>query len=123
MSSKFSKQTEELQKSQDRLKKFRDLLGRIETADDNIKALWTEIYDNANADRERASMLYTDLFMDVKGSAEKHGLYGTQMAKYLERMCKSNDQLLRLAEMIERVERQAGEVDVNDIFDKIKEEE
>jgi len=122
MSSKFSKQTEELQKSQDRLKKFRDLLGRIETADDNIKALWTEIYDNANADRERASMLYTDLFMDVKGSAEKHGLYGTQMAKYLERMCKSNDQLLRLAEMIERVERQAGEVDVNDIFDKIKEE-
>ena len=99
MSSKFSKQTEELQKSQDRLKKFRDLLGRIETADDNIKALWTEIYDNANADRERASMLYTDLFMDVKGSAEKHGLYGTQMAKYLERMCKSNDQLLRLAEM------------------------
>ena len=122
MSSKFSKQTEELQKSQDRLKKFRDLLGRIETADDNIKALWTEIYDNANADRERASMLYTDLFMDVKGSAEKHGLYGTQMAKYLERMCNSNDQLLRLAEMIERVERQAGEVDVNDIFDKIKEE-
>ena len=122
MSSKFSKQAEELQKSQDRLKKFRDLLGRIETADDNIKALWTEIYDNANADRERASMLYTDLFMDVKGSAEKHGLYGTQMAKYLERMCKSNDQLLRLAEMIERVERQAGEVDVNDIFDKIKEE-
>jgi CII-binding regulator of phage lambda lysogenization HflD len=123
MSSTFSKQSDELQKSQERLKKFRDLLDRIESADDNVKSLWAEIYDNATADRERASMLYTDLFMDVKGSAEKHGLYGTQMAKYLERMCKSNDQLLRLAEMIERVERQVGEVDVNDIFDKIKEDE
>ncbi len=121
MDSTFSKQADELQKTQARLKKFGDLLDRIETADDNIKALWSEIYENATTDRERASMLYTDIFMDVKGSPEKHGLYGVQMTKYLERMCKSNDQLIRLAEMIERAERNAIEVNTDDIFSKIKE--
>ncbi len=121
MDSTFSKQADELQKTQERLKKFGDLLDRIETADDNIKALWSEIYENATTDRERASMLYTDIFMDVKGSPEKHGLYGVQMTKYLERMCKSNDQLIRLAEMIERAERNAIEVNTDDIFSKIKE--
>ena len=122
MSSKFSKQTGELQKTQEKLKKFGDLLDKIESVDSNIKALWVEIYENATSDRERASMLYTDIFMDVKGSPEKHGLYGIQMTKYLERMCKSNDQLIRMAEMIERTERNVTQVNANDIFDRITEE-
>jgi hypothetical protein len=122
MDSTFSKQTDELQKTQERLRKFGDLLDRIASTDENIKALWIEIYENATTDRERASMLYTDIFMDVKGSPEKHGLYGVQMTKYLERMCKSNDQLIRLAEMIERAESNAIEINTDDIFSKIKEE-
>ena len=122
MSSKFSKQVGELQQAQEKLKKFGDLLDKIESVDSNIKALWAEIYENATSDRERASMLYTDIFMDVKGSPEKHGLYGTQMTKYLERMCKSNDQLIRLAEMIERIDRNVTQVNANDIFDRITEE-
>ncbi len=101
MTSKFSKQTEELQKTQQKLKKFGKLLDKIDSADSNIKELWAEIYENATSDRERASMLYTDIFMDIKGSPEKHGLYGVQMTKYLERMCKCNDQLIRMAEMID----------------------
>ena len=119
--STFSKQVEKLQDAQDRLKKFGDLLEKIDVTDSNIKALWREIYENATADRERASMLYTDIFMDVKGSPEKHGLYGVQMSKYLERMCKSNDQLIRLAEMIDRAQRNASVVDSEDIFAKISE--
>ncbi len=122
MDSKFSKKTEELHKTQEKLKKFGDLLEKIEDVDSNVKSLWLEIYQNATADRERASMLYTDIFMDVRGSPEKHGLYGVQMTKYLERMCKSNDQLLRLTEMIERVERASAGVDANDIFEKITED-
>jgi len=39
----------------------------------------------------------------------------------LERMCKSNDQLIRLAEMIERVDRQDTSVNADDIFSKITE--
>ncbi len=119
--STFSKQVDKLQTTQDKLKRFGDLLEKIDAADSNIKALWHEIYENAAGDRERASMLYTDIFMDVKGSPEKHALYGVQLTKYLERMCKSNDQLLRLAEMIDRSNRDASAMDTDDIFTKISE--
>ncbi len=121
MDSKFSSKVDNLQKTEEKLKKFGNLLDKIDGADNNIKALWLEIYENAIADRERASMLYTDIFIDVRGTPEKHGLYGVQLTKYLERMCKSNDQLIRLAEMIERVDRQDTSVNADDIFSKITE--
>tara|TARA_A100001011_G_scaffold399612_1_gene509105 strand:- start:1389 stop:1754 length:366 start_codon:yes stop_codon:yes gene_type:complete len=119
MDSKFSDKVDDLQKTEEKLKKFGSILEKIEGADSNVKALWLEIYENANADRERASMLYTDIFMDVRGTPEKHGIYGVQLTKYLERMCKSNDQLIRLAEMIERAERQSVAVNADDIFSQI----
>ncbi len=119
MDSKFSNKVGNLQETEEKLKKFGNLLDKIEGADNNIKALWLEIYENATADRERASMLYTDIFIDVRGTPEKHGIYGVQMTKYLERMCKSNDQLIRLAEMIERAERQDATVNADDIFNQI----
>lgn len=119
MDSKFSNKVSNLQETEEKLKKFGNLLDKIEGTDDNIKALWLEIYENATADRERASMLYTDIFIDVRGTPEKHGIYGVQMTKYLERMCKSNDQLIRLAEMIERAERQEAVVSADDIFNQI----
>lgn len=119
MDSKFSNKVGNLQETEEKLKKFGNLLDKIEGTDNNIKALWLEIYENATADRERASMLYTDIFIDVRGTPEKHGIYGVQMTKYLERMCKSNDQLIRLAEMIERAERQDATVNADDIFNQI----
>lgn len=119
MDSKFSNKVSNLQETEEKLKKFGNLLDKIEGTDNNIKALWLEIYENATADRERASMLYTDIFIDVRGTPEKHGIYGVQMTKYLERMCKSNDQLIRLAEMIERAERQDATVNADDIFNQI----
>ena len=119
MDSKFSNQASELQKTQESLARFGDLLTKIELVDENVKVLWMEIYENATTDRERASMLYTDLFMDVKGSPEKHAIHGSTLTKYLERMCKSNDQLLRLAEMIERVERTSAGTSTDDIFQQI----
>jgi hypothetical protein len=122
MDSKFSSKVDSLQKTEEKLKKFGNLLDKIGGVDNNIKALWLEIYENAVADRERASMLYTDIFMDVRGVPEKHGLYGIQLTKYLERMCKSNDQLIRLAEMVERVDREETSVNADDIFSKITEE-
>lgn len=119
MNSKFSNKVNNLQETEEKLKKFGNLLDKIEGTDDNIKALWLEIYENATADRERASMLYTDIFIDVRGVPEKHGIYGVQMTKYLERMCKSNDQLIRLAEMIERADRQGAAISTDDIFNQI----
>jgi hypothetical protein len=55
--------------------------------------IWSEIYDNSNQDREKASMLITNLWKEITTDPEKHALYGTTISKYLERMSKSNDQL------------------------------
>ena len=41
------------------------------------------------------------------------------MAKYLERMSKSNDQILRLAELISKSEEQQAIINPDEIFDKI----
>ena len=67
-------------------------------------------------------MLYTDLYREVKGNPGNHTVHGTNMSKYLERMCKSNDQLLRLAEIVERTARTEIEINPDDVFEKIKAE-
>ena len=80
--------------------------------------IWTEIYQNAFQDREKASMLVTNLWKEITADPEKHALYGTTMTKYLERMSKSNDQILRLAELIAK-EEESNEISPDDIFNKI----
>ena len=41
------------------------------------------------------------------------------MSKYLERMCRSNDQILKLAELISKEEEKADAISEDDIFNKI----
>ena len=53
-------------------------------------------------------------------SQADHVLNGPLMSKYLERMSKSNDQILRLAELIAK-EEPDGEINMDDIFNKIGE--
>ena len=44
---------------------------------------------------------------------------GPTLSKYLERMNKSNDQLIKLAELIAKEEERSDSVDPDDIFKKI----
>jgi hypothetical protein len=44
---------------------------------------------------------------------------GSVMSKYMERMSKSNDQILKLAELISKEEEKAEVVSDDDIFSKI----
>jgi hypothetical protein len=83
--------------------------------------IWSEIYQNAFQDREKASMLVTNLWKEITTDPEKHALYGTTITKYLERMSKSNDQLVKLAELMGRSEtsEQEEEVDIDDVYDKM----
>ena len=83
--------------------------------------VWKEIYANATQDREKASMLVTNLWKEITTDPEKHALYGTTITKYLERMNKSNDQLVKLAELMGRSEtsEQEEEVDIDDVYDKM----
>tara|TARA_A100001011_G_C13540442_1_gene528256 strand:- start:27 stop:344 length:318 start_codon:yes stop_codon:yes gene_type:complete len=84
--------------------------------------IWNEIYQNAFQDREKASMLVTNLWKEITADPEKHVLYGTTMTKYLERMSKSNDQLVKLAELMQRSDTEVveEEVDLDDVYKKIE---
>jgi hypothetical protein len=55
--------------------------------------------------------------MQDKGNAANHNILGPVIAKYLERMSRANDQILKLAELVAREE----ETDINpdSIFDSI----
>jgi len=96
-------------------------LNSIDDIDDKKKLLWSEIYQNAIDDRENASILFTDTLLQVKGNAANHNILGPVVAKYLERMSRANDQILKLAELVAREDSKS--LDPNAIFDKISSEE
>ena len=98
---------------------FSDLLDKISSLEDKKKLLWKEIYENALSDRENAHTLYTDLYLKMQGSQSDHLAVGSIMAKYLERMCKSNEQILKLADLIAREESKATKIDADDMFSAI----
>lgn len=104
-------------KSENKIKNFADILDELQTTEEKKKMLWKEIYENALDDREQARMLFTELFLESQGSATNHLNFGPLMAKYLERMNKSNDQILRLAELIAKEEDKPMNVD--DIFSQM----
>ena len=106
-------------KLEEKLKEFSDLLDNLSTTEDKKKALWKEVYENAVSDRERASILFTEAFKSMSGGTSDHTTMGTIMSKYLERMCKSNEQILKLAELISREETKAAKIDIDDMFSAI----
>lgn len=87
-------------KTQEDLATFSDLLDSIDTVDPRLKLLWKQIYENALVDRRNAYVIWMDLLMVVHGNPEQHVIHGDHLAKYLERMSKSADQMLKLAELV-----------------------
>ena len=112
---KFMDRVEEIE---GKISKFSELLDSLENTEDKKKLLWREIYENSLSDRESARILLTDLLFQTRGNLANHGTYGSILSKYLERMSKSNDQILRLAELIAKEEERA--VDINDIYGQIE---
>ena len=118
---KIDKWFDKLQKTDEKVKDFSDLLESIEAVTDKKKLLWKEIYQNAVIDRHNAGMLFTDAYKSMQPGVTEHVTLGTTLTKYLERMCKSNEQILRLAEMISKNEQQASQINAEDVFTKISE--
>lgn len=106
---------------EEKIKNFSDILDDLTSTEDKKKLLWKEIYDNAVTDRERAGILFTEAYKSMGQSASDHASLGTVMSKYLERMCKSNDQILSLADLINKAEEKEKQVDPDDLFGKILE--
>ena len=107
-------------KTESKIEKFSDLLDSLSNTQDKKKLLWKEVYENALTDRENAGVLFTDLLVQSSGNSANHTVFGPIMSKYLERMAKSNDQILRLAELIAK-EEEGDQVNMDDIFKKIGE--
>ena len=88
----------------DKLTDFSDLLDNLTNTEDKKKLLWKEAYQNALDDRESASLLLNDLLVTIPGNSANHSTHGTLATKYLERLSKCNDQILKLAELVAKEE-------------------
>jgi CO dehydrogenase/acetyl-CoA synthase beta subunit len=100
----------------ERVHEFNNLLEGIDNLDDKKKALWKEIYENAVTDRQNAYLVYTELLKKVLGNAAEHAIHGATIAKYLERMSKSNDQIIKLAELIAAEQEKAEKINKDDLY-------
>lgn len=98
---------------------FGEMLASIEALEDKKKYLWKEIYENAIVDRMNAYMLFTDVYSSMSGDKADHVTLGPMMAKYIERMNKANDQLLKLADLIAKEEEKAAQIDPDNLFAQI----
>jgi len=121
MSKKKSDLFKRIEDGEGRIKQFGDLLDELETTDEKKKMLWKQIYTNAVEDRESASMLYSQLLTAMAIDVQGHINSGPMLTKYLEKMGKSNDQLIKLAEMIAASDKNKND-SPEDMFNAIGDE-
>ena len=115
----MEKQNKKINKQEEKIQNFSDLLDSLSKTEDKKKLLWKEAYQNALDDRESANILLTDLLKVSLNNSSNHLQFGTLMSKYLERMSKSNDQILKLAELIAKEQEATETVSDDEIFSKI----
>lgn len=116
---KISKNIDKNGKKEEAIKNFSDILDNIGTLENKKKMLWKEIYENALEDREKSKMMFNDAYISMQGGINEHMNIGAIMSKYIERMSKSNDQILKLAELIAKEEEKEETISDDDIFSKI----
>lgn len=105
------------------LSDFNDLLDTLASTEDKQKALWRQIYENALTDRMNAYLVWTDLYREVKGKPAEHAIHGQNLSRYMERMSKANDQLLKLAELVGNAKKKdSPEITEDDIYSELEKE-
>ncbi|MAF25527.1 hypothetical protein CL634_08150 [bacterium] len=104
-----------------KIEDFKQVLTSIHKNESKTKVLWLEIYENAVTDRENAYILFHEAYTTMMKSTAEHIATGPILNKYLERMNKANDQLLKLAELVAKAEENLTKIDPDDLFSQIKE--
>ena len=109
-------------KNNELLREFDELLDSMDSASTKEKILWRQIYDNAITDRSNANLCFLDLYPHLQDNIDNHMTHGMQAVQYLTRMEKSNDQLIKLATLIQKaMENQPEEsIDSNSIFEELQ---
>ena len=117
----YTKRLEDQEKKYNKLQNFSDILDNLSTTEEKKKLLWKEIYENALEDREKAKILFNDCYQSMTSATiADHVSAGQVMSKYLERMSKSNDQILKLAELIANAEEKQETISEDEVFFKIQ---
>ena len=101
---------------------FSSLINEISSIEEKQKSLWKQIYENAVQDRKNAYIMWSDLYVHVHASANDHAVHGQNLSRYMERMSKANDQILKLAELVANAAENAVEevMSEDDVYDKIQ---
>jgi hypothetical protein len=99
-----------------RKENFKTLLDTVNSLDDKKKFLWLDIYTNAFKEIDMAYRLFNEAYASFDTSSEvSHAEVGPILVKYLERASKANEQLLKLANMLEEAEGKSEETALDDI--------
>lgn len=106
-------------KQEERVRDFSELLSKIEGVDDKKKQLWHEIYENAITDRQNSFVMFVRLARLTESKSTEFAVHGPTMSKFLERMSRSNDQLIKLAELISRSDPENSPIDPDEVFGRI----
>lgn len=104
---------------QEKIENFKKIIDDIESIDDKKKSLWKEIYENALEDRQNAQMMFRKLVFIVEDKSAEHAVHSRTIASFIERMNKSNDQFIKLADLIAKSQEQNDSIDPDAIFEKI----
>jgi len=83
----------------------------------------TEAIDNVRKDRDITRRLLDDVMVYLSKSDERHREVGLTAAKYVETLQRSNEQLVKVAGLIQRGEKKDNgltEDDKADIFDMLQ---
>jgi hypothetical protein len=87
--------------TKEKIRAFNSVLNSLSSLHDKKKQLWQQIYENSVIDRRNAYIMFYDLYEKVHGNPTEHAIHGTTLAKYLERLNKSNEQLIQLANILD----------------------
>ena len=118
--SDISSIVDEAEKQKNAMYDFEILLDKSKGLDDKKRILWKQIYRNAVEDRSTAGSLFNNAYSSMGQASTDHLAMGATLVKYLEKMTKSNQQLLELSALISRDEEQNAKIDPDDIFKKIE---
>lgn len=113
---------DELERKANKLKtnNFQSILENISELDPKKRVLWKEIYENAIQDRSHAYMMFSVLVSICEKNTTEHAVHGRSISSYIEKMQKANEQITRLAALIQKAEEEAEIIDPEEMFNKIQ---
>jgi hypothetical protein len=102
-----------------RVRDFTEILDKIDTLDDKKRQLWKEIYENCISDRQNSYALFIKLAGICQAKSTEWAIHGRTIVQLQERMGRTVDQMLKLADLIHKAERANDAIDPEDIYSAI----